>query len=180
MQNSFQFTLTNNRIRQIHLLANILLAANGGIFFFFAIQLAATQWAFIIGAIAIIAALASFLYKKITELVNTVGMAIVCIGWLKLNYCWIAIVLLVLIFLSKQAIQKRTIVFEKDRVSVSPPFAQNYTWHDFQNVVLKDGLLTLDFNNNKLLQVHILSEISAPQEAEFNDFCQTNLKMVQV
>jgi hypothetical protein len=85
-----------------------------------------------------------------------------------------------LIFLSKQAIQKRTIVFEKDRVSVSPPFAQNYAWQDFQNVVLKDGLLTLDFNNNKLLQVHILSEISAPQEAEFNDFCQTNLNLVQV
>ncbi|MCU0322932.1 MAG: hypothetical protein MUE72_10975 [Chitinophagaceae bacterium] len=180
MQNSFQFTLTNNRVKQIHLLANILLAANGGIFFFFAMQLAATQWAFITGAVAIITALASFLYKKKAELVNTVGMAIVCIGWLKLNYWWIAIVLLVLIFLSKQAIKTRTIVFEKDSVSVSPPFAQNYTWQDFQNIVLKDGLLTLDFTTNKLLQVNILTEISAPQEAEFNDFCQKNLKNSQV
>lgn len=180
MQNFFQFTLTNNRVKQIQLLANILLAANGCIFFFFAMQLAATKWAFITGAITIIAALASFLYKKKSELLNTVGMAIVCIGWLKLNYWWITIVLLVLIFLAKQAIKKRTIIFEKDSVSVSPPFAQNYIWQDFQNVVLKDGLLTLDFNNNKLFQVNIHSEISAPQEAEFNDFCQANLKMVQV
>ena len=180
MQNSFQFTLTNNRVKQIQLLANILLAANGCIFFFFAMQLVATKWAFITGSIGILAALASFLYKKKYELLNTIGMAIVCIGWFKLNYWWIAIVLLLLIFLSKEAIKNRTIVFQKDSVSVSSPFAQTYSWQTFHNIVLKDGLLTLDFSTNKLLQVNIHSEISAQQEAEFNDFCQKNLKNSQV
>jgi hypothetical protein len=44
----------------------------------------------------------------------------------------------------------------------------NYPWSDFNNVILKDGLLSLDFKNNKIKYFTIPDPIS---EAEFNSFC---------
>lgn len=44
----------------------------------------------------------------------------------------------------------------------------NYPWADFNNVILKDGLLSLDFKNNKIKYFTIEEPIN---EAEFNSFC---------
>lgn len=48
-----------------------------------------------------------------------------------------------------------------------------YKWDQFSNVVLKDNVLTLDFNNNKLLQ----AEIATPNinEEAFNIFAKEQL-----
>jgi hypothetical protein len=57
-------------------------------------------------------------------------------------------------------------------------FRRRYDWTDFNNVVLKDGLLTLDFKNNRLLQKEVLEDDDEDDadEDEFNDYCQTRLK----
>ena len=47
-----------------------------------------------------------------------------------------------------------------------------YQWHQFSNVVLKDNLLTLDFKNNKLLQVAVDEGKSPVDEKAFNEFCR--------
>ena len=46
-------------------------------------------------------------------------------------------------------------------------------WKELSNVVKKDDLLTLDFKNNKLLQVEVLKADGS--EEEFNRFCQQQL-----
>ncbi len=43
-----------------------------------------------------------------------------------------------------------------------------YFWGDFNNVILKDGLLSLDFTNNRIRYFNITDVVS---EAEFNSFC---------
>ena len=53
-----------------------------------------------------------------------------------------------------------------------------YNFFNFNNIVLKDGLLTLDFTNNKIYQKEIESEYSSAEEKEFNEFCNTQLKTV--
>lgn len=45
-----------------------------------------------------------------------------------------------------------------------------YEWEQFTNIVLKDNLLTLDFKNNKVLQLEV-DEKAAVDEDTFNDFC---------
>lgn len=46
-------------------------------------------------------------------------------------------------------------------------------WNEVSNVVLKDGMLTIDFKNNKLIQSVISKESSiAVNEREFNLFCK--------
>lgn len=47
-------------------------------------------------------------------------------------------------------------------------------WGELTNVVRRDDLLTLDFKNNRLLQVQIINADDVP-ENEFNQFCQQQL-----
>lgn len=49
-----------------------------------------------------------------------------------------------------------------------------YDWPAFNNVVLKDGLLSLDFKNNKLLQLELDSTARA-DEQQFNVFCANKI-----
>ena len=48
-------------------------------------------------------------------------------------------------------------------------------WTQLTNVIKKDDLLTLDFKNNKLLQVQVINS-DLISEHEFNQFCQEQLK----
>ncbi len=49
-------------------------------------------------------------------------------------------------------------------------------WSEFNNVILKDNLLTIDFSNNKLYQVMIEHDIDETGEQEFNAFCSALLR----
>ena len=44
-----------------------------------------------------------------------------------------------------------------------------HDWSEFNNIILKDSLLTLDFKNNKLLQLNITE--NNVDETNFNTFC---------
>jgi predicted PurR-regulated permease PerM len=48
--------------------------------------------------------------------------------------------------------------------------ASEYEWESFSNIILKDNLLTLDFKNNKVLQLEI-DEKTAIDGTTFNSFC---------
>jgi hypothetical protein len=47
---------------------------------------------------------------------------------------------------------------------------KTYGWQNFSNVVLKDNLLTIDFTNNKVLQLE-LDKLTDVDEKQFNDYC---------
>ena len=44
-------------------------------------------------------------------------------------------------------------------------------WNEFNNIILKDDMLTLDFKNNKLLQLNIVQSDKKIDEEGFNNFC---------
>ena len=47
-----------------------------------------------------------------------------------------------------------------------------HEWSEFNNIILKDNLLTLDFKNNKLLQLNIIEKSeNRVDENSFNIFC---------
>lgn len=50
---------------------------------------------------------------------------------------------------------------------------KSYQWNEFSNVMLKDGILTLDLKNNKLVQLLTLEDYI--DEADFNEFCQKRI-----
>ena len=45
-------------------------------------------------------------------------------------------------------------------------------WNEFNNIILKDNVLTLDFKNNKLLQLNVQESDTKIDENNFNTFCR--------
>ena len=61
-----------------------------------------------------------------------------------------------------------------EQVRIKKTFSNKlYEWQSFNNIILKDNLLTLDFKNNKVLQLEI--EEGPMDENAFNDFCALHL-----
>ena len=46
-----------------------------------------------------------------------------------------------------------------------------HDWSEFNNIILKDSMLTLDFKNNKLLQLNVITSGDSIDENSFNNFC---------
>ena len=76
-------------------------------------------------------------------------------------------------YLVKFLYQKPIIKVSGEGITIKKFFASPaYQWNEFSNIILKDGLLTLDFKNNKLIQVSIDENKTAVDENSFNDFCK--------
>ena len=52
---------------------------------------------------------------------------------------------------------------------------EHHSWNEFSNVVVKDGLLTLDYTNNKVLQLLIKELKTSEEERKFNQYCRRKL-----
>ncbi|PWT73962.1 MAG: hypothetical protein C5B59_12100 [Bacteroidetes bacterium] len=98
--------------------------------------------------------------------------------WLGMPYLqWLAILFFLLAFLEYQAKYPLEIGFSRDIVVINTLFKKKFAWSDFNNVMLKDGLLTLDFRDNRLFQKEALEdEEDDADEDEFNTFCSERLK----
>ena len=93
---------------------------------------------------------------------------------------WIGIVFLLLAFLEHQTKRPLEIGFDRDRVVINTLIRQQHDWSVFNNVLLRDGLLTLDFKNNRLLQKEIAdddAEDDDVDEEEFNAYCRDRLTL---
>ena len=94
--------------------------------------------------------------------------------WLK----FLSIPFFVLGFLEYQAKHPLEVGFSNEFVTINTLFRKKYAWSAFDNVVLKDGLLTLDFRNNRIFQRET-TEDDEPDadEDEFNQYCRERLAL---
>jgi len=81
-------------------------------------------------------------------------------------------VFILLAWLERKARSPLQIKFSADNVIFNGMIVRKHSWSEIQNVVLKDGLLTVDFKNNKLMQRDIEEKIN---EAEFNSWVRKYL-----
>jgi hypothetical protein len=72
-------------------------------------------------------------------------------------------------------VQPRVSISSEQLILVRSYNTRKYSWDQLNNVVLKDGLLTLDFTNNKVLQLTVNNN-SSVNDAAFNDFCAGQVK----
>jgi len=99
------------------------------------------------------------------------------IFWLGMPYFqWMFIPFVFFALLEAQAKYPLEIGFYGDGIVINSLFKKKFTWNSLQSVILKDGLLTLDFKNNKLIQKEVLDddEPDAPED-EFNEYCRSKL-----
>lgn len=97
--------------------------------------------------------------------------------WLGMPFFqWMILVLILFALLEGQAKYPLEIGFSKEQIVMNTLFRTKIKWPELQSVILKDGLLTLDFKNNRVIQKEVLDDDEPDaEEDEFNDYCRGRL-----
>ena len=109
-------------------------------------------------------------------------MLFAAIGWVigPQQNIWMGLLFAVAAIIEKQVKFASEIGFSKEEIAFNTfPNKKKIDWTELNNVVLKDGLLTLDKKDNTLIQKEIDETVSSLLESEFNNFCKTQLKQNQ-
>ena len=129
---------------------------------------------YVLGVIFIAGLLAwnAFLYYKRDEQIYfSKALLIAGLVWTRMPYFqWLIFVFVLLAVLEYQAKRDLEIGFSKDHIIFNGLIKKKYQWSQIDHVLLKDGLLTIDFKNNRLFQKEIDSDDNEASEQEFNDW----------
>jgi hypothetical protein len=90
----------------------------------------------------------------------------------------IGILLIICGLVEKTIMQKRELGFSRNFIQENGLLGKKINWNELNRVVLKDDILTIDFKNNKLIQVYTDDEEDDEYEVgcdEFNAYCQNRI-----
>jgi hypothetical protein len=118
-----------------------------------------------------------YVYRKGKEMRFRNWLFAAGIFWLGMPYFqWMLLPFVFFALLEAQAKYPLEIGFFADGVVLNSLFKKKWPWASLESVILKDGLLTLDFRNNKLIQKEVLDDDEPDAlEDEFNDYCRSKL-----
>jgi len=86
------------------------------------------------------------------------------------------IIYLVAAILEKPVKVYPEIAFDQNEIVFNSFPQRKIAWQNVTNVIMKDGLLTIDLKNNKLIQKEVDDDVLPKDENDFNGFCQAMLK----
>lgn len=96
-----------------------------------------------------------------------------------LDLPWIGVLYIILTLIYSKSVKSIEIGFSMDVIVVDGLVQKRIYWNELNNVLIKDGLLTMDYKNNRLFQQETdeLDEEDDDDvtEEEFNAFCQAAL-----
>jgi hypothetical protein len=175
-------TLQNRIARQVDRFSLLLCGASMLMFLLEYIRSTEKRLVHIIGVALIALLLVANLYRSV-KLKKPVHynylLFITALVWASMPfYPWLSIPFLILGLVERQAKKNLEIGFSSDRIVFNSFPRKQYAWEDFDNIVLRDNLLTLDFNDNRLFQRETIDEEGDADEDEFNRYCAEKLKSV--
>ena len=134
---------------------------------------------YLFGGIAI-AAITGWNYyqqkKKGAAVFYSGALFIAAIGWVTMPYLpWLFIPFALMGLFERQAKMPLEAGFTDHEIVINTLIRRRYKWSEFNNIILKDDLLTLDFKNNRLLQRETIDEEGDADEDEFNVYCREKL-----
>jgi hypothetical protein len=74
--------------------------------------------------------------------------------------------------LEKQVKFPQEIAFDEEEIVFNSFPKKKHQWNELNNAILKDGILTLDFKNNRIFQKEVNATVSTEVEQEFTQFAQ--------
>ena len=92
---------------------------------------------------------------------------------------WMGILYGLAAVLEKQVKFPQEIGFTESGITFNTLPKKTLQWNQVNNIVIKDGLITIDQKNNKLYQKEIEGYVTKDIENEFNNFCSRHLKNLQ-
>ncbi len=115
-------------------------------------------------------------YKNAKEIYYSKALLIAGLVWAKMPYFqWMIFVFALLAILEYQAKLAPEIGFSEDHIIFNGLLKKKYKWREVENVILKDGLLTVDLKNNILIQKEVGSGENEASEEEFNNWVRKYL-----
>lgn len=173
----FELVLKNDKERSYRRVSIFLLIINFISILFLTYQNGFTKWGpLIISLLATFAVFASYYLKNKNEKITfSAAFFLFLLAWQTAGY-WIPVILNSLFsFLNLAALQKPVVSVSENNI-IYPSFPKRkIEWNELTNFILKEGLLTIDFKNNKLIQQTIAETSSTIDEKEFNEFCRQQL-----
>lgn len=184
MNQPFVLTLPNERGKYINVISISLVVISLVFFLHQQIRQGSGSYLLLVSCMIIAAGLIWNLYKQHRE-----GTAVyyylilLAVGatWLAMPYLqWMSILFFLLSFMEKKARLNLEIIFRAEKIEFSTLFGKHYYWNQFNNILLKDGMLTLDFKNNALFQKLTCDELDDSFESAFNAFCRQQLESAEL
>lgn len=178
----FSITLKNDKLKQYERIAFFVIFIN--LLLFIYLSLSTTEKNVRVSAIggAIVIFLMLLIDYFLTSIKNNEGspyklIAIYAISmaWWKIGFWWAGIICAVIGLLFMSAKRPLLVNFLGEKISYPSFPKKNIEWQQVNNIILKDGLLTIDLKSNKLIQQPIDETKTSVNEKEFNDFCQQQL-----
>jgi hypothetical protein len=175
----YELTLKNEKTKTYTTISWLIIALNFFLFAYLSIGVAKEKldYTFFIATAAAALCLVAVAFRsRLPKWLNiSFCFVIIIISWIILQFYWAAIVNLVLFFFQFITKRKLIVLMFEDRI-IYPSFPKNEIhWQNLNNLMLKDGLLTIDYKNNKLIQQETEETDQIVDEAEFNDFCRRQL-----
>lgn len=100
-----------------------------------------------------------------------IGLTLQTLAWIFTGPWFMALILLVLEALHQIASFKKSIKVSKEGVWTSFPWPTQRSWEQVEFMLLKDGMLTIEYRNGRVLQ-HPIQKDPSLHEGDFNEFCQ--------
>lgn len=172
-------TLKNERGKFINTVS-VLLASVSALFF--AAEQVRSGFKIAIFGISFLLIVAWLIWNRYTNITKQIPsrhsriLLVAGVTWFAMPYLeWIGIPVLLLALLEKQAHFPLEIGFTQERIVMNTLFRKRFSWSEFDNILLKDGLLTLDFKTNKLFQKETIDDEGDAEEDEFNEYCREQM-----
>ena len=180
MVQDYVVTLTNKNRRYINII-NLLICSISLVLF---IRGSINQYQFmrvLIAATVLLVVFGVFAYRKYKQnpaqpVYLKIGLLVSGFGWAAMPFMWwLCLPIFALAIMEKIAKHHLEIGFTEQGITINTLFKTYHKWSEFNNIVLKDNLLTLDYKNNKLLQRETIDEEGDAEEDEFNNYCRLML-----
>lgn len=98
------------------------------------------------------------------------------------GYWWAALAMLALAWLYNLAMRPLVVQVTHERIEYPSLPRRRIGWQELNNLVLRDGILTVDFRNNRLAQLNVAdnaNDNTGWDEETFNQFCRNRLAAIR-
>jgi len=93
---------------------------------------------------------------------------------------WLMLFFVIMALLEKFALTPEEIGFNDEQIVFNGLVPKKIRWTELNNVILKDGIITLDFKNDRLIQKETDDEEEEDEDAteeEFNEYCAARVRI---
>jgi hypothetical protein len=176
MEQDFEIGLKNNKHRSYSRIRYFVILMDLAFFICYTIhEREGAGWLILLLAAVGLTEMASqrgFLKQRMASIVI---YGLLAIAWATINW-WFTLLHLLLSFLDTISTSALHVSINNEGI-IYPSFPEKkIKWEELQNVVLKDGILTIDFMNDTLLQADVDTDNTSPDERVFNQYCREKLK----